>query len=209
MKIFFRRYIPILLFIILSSAIVLPVSAEDTEYQVIPVEQWTNYMCGNTFEISFPDVISTGSMFTNAGTIQATAEKDKTLLQIRIQLRNMTSSIFSGITTESFKLTGYVRDRSISYYPEIILNTDYFGSGNYYAWDQLPPLRLADILLIFRVNPILINWELTFDPEFTGSPSYQLGRITYEPSKTEPCSGLFQFPVMRNLETNVLTTYER
>ena len=184
-------------------------AAGNTDLPVIDVEQRVSYMCGDTFELTFPDLLSAGSMFTNASMIQATAKKDETLLQVRIQIRNMTSSFFHGIDEQSFRLTGYVRDRSLSYTPEIILNTDYFGRGNYFNWDQLPPLRQADILLVFRVNPILINWELAFEPQLTAEVNYEFERVTYKPMKADPCAGLFRFSAVRNLETGVLTTFER
>jgi hypothetical protein len=199
-----------LFLLVLLFAVICPLTAAaDDELQVIPVEQRAYYMCGDTFELSFPDVLSTGHMFTNAAYIQASADADELLLQVRIQIRNMTHGVFPGIDSNSFKLTGYVRDRSISYYPETIINTDYFGQGNYFSWDQLPPLRIADILLIFRVNPILINWELAFVPKINGELIYEFEGITYFPAKTDPCSGLFQFPAVRNLENNALTTFER
>lgn len=211
-----NRALPLILVLILLAAAVMSAAGEDeTEPElvlpVIPVDQHLYYMCGDVFEMAFPDVISTGSMFTNAGYVQAEAAKDESLLQVRVQLRNMTEGMFHGISIDSFKLTGYVRDRSLTYTPELILNTDYFGSGNYFAWDQLPPLRVADILLVFRVNPILINWELSFVPKYTGEQTYEFGRIVYEPEDREPdpCYGLFQFPVLRNLETGALTVYER
>lgn len=203
----FMRILP--LFVFLMTAITHPASAADSDLQIIQVDQKAHYMCGDTFELSFPDVLSTGHMFTNSGQIQASADADELLLQVRIQIRNMTSGIFHGITAESFKLTGYVRDRSISYYPETIINTDYFGQGNYYNWDQLPPLRIADILLIFHVNPILINWELSFEPKLTSDPTYEFENVSYKQAYAAPCSGLFQFSAVRNLENNVLTTFER
>ena len=175
----------------------------------VPVEQNVYYMCGDTFEICFPDVIATGDMFTNAGSVQATTNMGEALLQVRVHLRNMTTSVFHGIAEDSFKLTGYVRDRSLTYTPEIILNTDYFGAGNYFSWDQLPPLRAGDILLVFRVNPILINWELSFDPVFLGEPDYQLETVVYPRGSEESCSAVFQFPVVRDLITGELMTFQR
>ncbi len=197
------------LFVFLMTAVIFPSAAADSDLQIIPVDQKAHYMCGDTFELSFPDVLSTGHMFTNSGQVQANADADELLLQVRIRMRNMTSGMFHGISTESFKLTGYVRDRSISYYPETIINTDYFGQGNYYNWDSLPPLRIADILLIYRVNPILINWELAFEPKMTGDPTYDFEGVTYKQAYAAPCSGLFQFSAVRNLENNALTTFER
>ena len=181
------------------------VSAED----VVLVDQNTYYMCGDSFEICFPSVISFGNWITSAGRIQATANHGEQLIQVRIQMRNMTTSVLNGMSKESFKLTGYVRDRSVTYLPEIIMNTDYFGAGNYFSWDQLPPLRLGDILLIFRVNPILINWELTFEPVFMGEGNYQLDNVTYPTRETDSCKAIFQFPAILDTATGELTKYIR
>lgn len=203
------RYMFAMYFLPLLFVCVFPAAADDSGLQIIPVDQRAHYMCGDTFELAFPDVLSTGHMFTNASQIQASADVDELLLQVRIQIRNMTSGVLNGIPTNCFKLTGYVRDRSISYYPETIINTDYFGQGNYYNWDQLPPLRIADILLIYRVNPILINWELAFTPNLSGELAHEFEGVTYTPAYAAPCSGLFRFSAVRNLENNKLTTFER
>ena len=166
-------------------------------------------MCGDTFEICFPSTISCGNMFTNASQIQAIANSGEVLIQVRIQLRNMTTSVFHGISKDSFKLRGYVRDRSVTYLPEIILNTDYFGAGNYFTWDQLPPLRMGDILLVYRVNPILINWELIFDPIVTGEVTYQLENVTYPIKSAESCNVIFQFPSIIDMITGEQTRFDR
>ena len=196
-----------LFFLIFLSA--LPAAGEDDELPVILVDHRLNYMCGDTFELTFPDVPSSGSMFTNAGQIQATADKDKTLLQVRVRIRNMTTSVFHGIDENSFTLTGYVRDRSINYKPMIFLNTDYFSQGNYYNWDSLPPLRVADVLLVFRVNPILINWELSFEPKYTMEPDFLLEHVTYNASYAAPCAGRFLFSSSKNLETGAVMNFVR
>lgn len=205
----YREKLSLLIVILLLFCCISSAAADDSELPVITVDHTTSYMCGDIFEITFPDQISTGNMFTNASYVQASAAVDEKLLQVRVHMQNMTSSVFHGISSNSFELTGYVRDRSVTYLPEVIINTDYFGAGNYYAWDQLPPLRIADILLIFRVNPILINWELKFDPHFTGEPDHQLGQVTYTPHEAEPCAGIFQFSAVRNLENGTLTRFTR
>ncbi|MBR6088657.1 MAG: hypothetical protein IKP86_01900 [Anaerolineaceae bacterium] len=198
------------LFFILSALILLTAfSVAASGNSTVLVTERQGYICGDMFEISFPEVIATSSMISNASQVHAEAAKDERLLQVRIKLRNLTSSVFYGISPNSFTLTGYVRNRSLSYDPELILNTDYFGSGNYYSWDRLPPLRMADILLIFRVNPILINWELSFEPQLTGEPSYVLDTVQYEPAAYEPCSATFQFPAVKKLETGEITRFNR
>lgn len=194
---------------VLLFAILLSVSAAAAEETTITVIQYENYMCGDQFEISFPEVIVTSSMVSNASRVHANAEKDERMLQVRMKIRNMTSEVLCGMSKESFQLIGHVRDRSITYYPEVINNTDYFGSGNYYTYDNLPPLRMIDILLIYRVNPILINWELRFAPQVGGGSNYTLKTVSYEPMDWEPCQGLFQFPLIRTGETGELTRFVR
>ena len=190
-------------------AVLLSVSAAAADEPTVIVTQYENYMCGDQFEISFPEVIVTSSQVSNASRVHANAEKDERLLSVRIKLRNMTSDILRGMSKESFQLIGHVRDRSISYVPEVITHTDYFGSGNYYTYDNIPPLRMVDIMLIYRVNPILINWELRFSPQVGGDSNYTLKTVSYEPMDWEPCEGLFQFPLMRTGETGDLTRFVR
>ncbi|MBQ6519694.1 MAG: hypothetical protein IJI14_13310 [Anaerolineaceae bacterium] len=175
----------------------------------ILVQQYEKYMCGDQFELEFPDVLSTSSMVSNASRVHAEAKTGERLLQVRIRIRNMTTEFFTGMSSESFKLTGYVRDRSLSYFPEIILNTDYFGSGNYYSYDKLPPLRMADVLLIYRVSSTLINWELSFTPLLSSGQTYVLDSVSYEPMEWTPCEGTFLFPAVRTLETGDLTRFIR
>ena len=195
------------LILILFAALLLvsAASAEDT----VVVIQYENYMCGDQFEISFPEVIVTSSQVSNASRIHANAGKEERLLQVRIRLRNMTSEIFRGMSKDSFQLIGHVRDRSITYYPEVVTQTDFFGSGNYYIYDNMPPLRMIDIMLIYRVNPILINWELLFEPQVVDDSSHVLKTVSYEPMDWEPCRGLFQFPLLRNGETGDMTRFVR
>ena len=175
----------------------------------ILVTQYEKYMCGDQFELEFPDVIATSSMFSNTSRVHAKADHDERLLQVRVKLRNMTTETFAGMNKDSCKLIGHIRDRSLSYTPELINNTDYFGSGNYYSWDKIPPLRMIDVLLVFRVKPTLINWELSFDPQVNSGQIYTLDTVTYDPMDWEPCQALFQFPLIRTLETGELTRFVR
>lgn len=176
----------------------------------IPVDHRTYYMCGDIFELAFPDIPGTSSMISNTSQVHATAGPDERMLQIRIQMRNMTHSVIMGLTKNCFKLTGYVRDRSITYTPELITFTDYYGSGNYYNWDSLPPMRMADILLVFRVKPVLINWELSIDTSAASFSNYSMENVTYEPAEPgEFCRGLFQFSSLQTLETGVITVFKR
>ena len=190
----------------LIMTVFLPVLADDG----VLVDYKARYVCGDTFELSLPEPPATSSQVTNAGTIQAEANSDDTLMQVRVRMRNLTHAVLKGMGKDSFQLTGYVRDRSLSYTPEVIIHTDYFSAANFYTWDQLPPLRMADVLLIFRVNPVLINWELLIDLDADTNVSYEMANVSYQPkSGLRPCKALFQFDRIQNLETKKITYYER
>ena len=186
------------------------------------VKHGESYMCGDTFEVIFPDQPSTTSMvsrdpfkYINAVYVHAEAGKNDRLLQIRVKIRNLTPTIYKGLNPESFQLTGYVRDRSLTYTPEIMEPYDYgsYETYGYYAsdhnsWSYLPPLRMDDILLVFRVNPILINWELRVNPQASYGTSYEYGNAVYEPiEEQESCNAVFQFESIRDSETGQVTTY--
>lgn len=177
----------------------------------IVVDHRMYYMCGDIYELSFPDVPGTSSMVSNTTQVHATAGQDERLLQIRVQMRNMTHSAIQGLNKDCFTLKGYVRDRSITYKPEVITFTDYFGSGNYYNWDNLPPMRMADILLIFRVKPVLVNWELSIDTSSAVFTNFALDNVSYIPDENpgELCFGTFQFTSQQTLETGMITIFRR
>ena len=186
------------------------------------VKHGESYMCGDTFEVIFPDQLSTTSMvsrdmYRDYGypVVHAEAGKNERLLQVRIKIRNLTPTIFKGLDPESFQLTGYVRDRSLTYTPEIMEPYDYgnyeaylYYSPDYNSWSYLPPLRMDDILLVYRVNPILVNWELRVNPQATYGTSYEYGNAVYEPIEgLESCDAVFQFESIRNSETGEITKY--
>ena len=62
---------------------------------------------------------------------------------------------------------------------------------------------------MYRVNPILINWELHFKPEASGKPALEYDGVTYEPMELQPCEGIFRFASIRNAETGEITYYNR
>lgn len=178
------------------------------------VDHRETYMCGDSFEITIPDQPSTTSQVTRASSIQAEAGPDERLLQIRVTIRNLTSSVYNGLSLDSFQLTGYVRDRSLSYTPEIIQSYDYtYGSsGSSFSSPSglvLPPLRMEDILLVYRVNPILVNWELHIRPEPMNGLSDGYGSADYPEMDPDPCDGVFQFFSIRNAETGEIIKYLR
>lgn len=178
---------------------------------LIPVDHKTYYMCGDIYELAFPDIPGTSSMISNTSQVHATAGPDERLLQIRIQMRNMTHSTIQGLNKDCFTLTGYVRDRSMAYKPELIIFTDYFGAGNYYNWDNLPPMRMADILIVFRVKPVLVNWELSIDTSSAVFTPFSTDNVSYVPKEEngEFCYGTFQFASQQTLETGVITNFKR
>ena len=172
------------------------------------------YMCGDSFEITIPDQPATTSQVTRASSVQAEAGPDERLLTVRVMIRNLTSSVFTGIAPESFLLTGYVRDRSLSYTPEVMQSYDYtYGSSgsSYTSADRfmLPPLRMEDILLVYRVNPILINWELHIQPQAASELTLSYGGAEYPEMDPDPCDGIFQFYSIRNAETGEIIKYLR
>lgn len=186
------------------------------------VKHGESYMCGDTFEIIFPDQPSTTSIVTrdpfkilNVIYVHAEAGKNERLLQIRIKIRNLTPTIYKGLRPESFQLTGYVRDRSLTYTPEIMEPYDYgdyetyaLYSNDHSSWSYLPPLRMDDILLVYRINPVLVNWELRVTPQSTSGTSYEYGNAVYKPiDGLEECNAIFQFGSIRNSETGAVTTY--
>lgn len=189
----------------------------------VVVKHGESYMCGDSFEVIFPDQPSTTSMvsrdpykYINAVYVHAEAGKRDRLLQVRIKLRNLTPTLYKGLSPKSFQLTGYVRDRKLTYTPEIMEPYDYGSyeaytvfSPDHNSWSYLPPLRMDDILLVFRVNPILVKWELRVAPEATNGTSYEYGNAYYEPIDLEPCDAVFQFTSIRNAETGAVTTYTR
>ena len=212
-----RIKITFIFVVLLTFIIVLSAQAD------VVVKHGESYMCGDSFEVIFPDQPSTTSMvsrdpykYINAVYVHAEAGKRDRLLQIRIKLRNLTPTLFKGLNPKSFQLTGYIRDRELTYTPEIMEPYDYgnyeaytYYSPDHNSWSYLPPLRMDDILLVFRVNPILVNWELRVVPQATYGTSYEYGNAYYEPIELDPCDAVFQFTSIRNAETGVITTYTR
>lgn len=150
------------------------------------------YTCENQYEItvvSRPVIVNflnrdTGKdtfKVINGQTIQlnpvfdsARRDDSGTLFQMRIKFRNLTYKSMPGLSKSSFILSGYVRDRKISYKPILVQRYDwpeYSWSYERYwnienpSWMTLDPLRELDILVIFQVHPFLYNWELTVLPQ--------------------------------------------
>ncbi len=198
-------FVFILIFLITAAA------AADSE---VLLNHAVSYMCGDTFEISIPDRPSTTSMISRSGSVQAEAGVGERLLLVHVIFRNLTPTVFNGLTVNSFTLKGYVRDRSLTYTPIIFQSYDYtYGSSGSTVTSAgsltLPPLRQENILLVFQVNPILINWELYFRPDSAKDPEYTFENATYEPMDQQPCEGVFLFTSILNAETGEITKYIR
>ena len=209
-----RKY---LILVVLASVFVLflPASAK----QAVSAVYGETYFCGDSFEI----VIRGEPFFTSAVTrspgsklIHAQAGPDDILLEIRIQIRNLTPMVYNGLSPESFKLVGYVRGRPISYTPEIMEPYDYGGKGSYVMYDKnyyrtavFAPLRKIDMILVYRLNPILRDLELHINPQSTKDISYEYLDAVYEEKDLEPCDGIFMFTTIRTLETGEITKYYR
>ncbi|GAP39683.1 hypothetical protein [Flexilinea flocculi] len=207
-----------ILVLLALNLIAIPVFAENDSVTVKPGE---NYLCGSSFEISFPFEPSTVSMISrdlykifNLTEIHAKAEKGERLLQIRLQIRNLTPTIYKGLDPKSFQLAGYVRDRTLTYIPEIMEPYDFgdyetyvWYSPDHNEWSYLPPLRIEDILLVYRVNPILVNWEIHIAPRAKLGTSYDYGSAIYEPIELDPCDKVFRFTSIKNAETGEITKY--
>ena len=74
---------------------------------------------------------------------------------------------------------------------------------------MLPPLRMEDILLVYRVNPILINWELHIQPQAASELTLSYGGAEYPEMDPDPCDGIFRFYSIRNAETGEIIKYLR
>ena len=172
------------------------------------------YMCGDSFEVTFPDEPSTTSMISRSGSVHAKSDPETRLLLVRVVIRNLTPEVINGLAADSFKLTGYVRDRSLSYTPIVMESYDYTYGTNGSSHSSadgfvIPPLREEDILLVFKVNPILLNWELLVEPRSAKEVSGTYGTAVYPTMELDPCKGLFQFFSIRNAETGEITKYVR
>lgn len=190
------------------------------EYETL-VSHGERYICGDSFEVIFPDEPYLTHMISRqppkkAAKVHITAGKEDILLAVRIQLRNLTPETFMGLKASSFKLIGYVRNQPHQYTPEVMEPYDYGGidsyksySKTYFKKEPLAPLRKADILLVFRVNPILRDWELLVEPKSREDPLTSYLDADYEPMELEKCKAVFQFVRLINSETGEITKYYR
>ncbi len=202
-------------FLLLAVCSLQPVSAE----QEVRVYYNETYYCGDSLEVIIPDEPVTTTMITrNPGSkvVQAKADKDTILFEVRIKVRNMSNLVYNGISPESFKLVGYIRGKALTYLPEIMEPYDNGPKEHYNLYDKMyyksyvfAPLRKIDMILVYRINPIVRDLELHIDPQGTdGTEDHYLDGVWGE-MDLEPCDGIFQFITIHDAETNERTKFYR
>ncbi|MBR6090545.1 MAG: hypothetical protein IKP86_11465 [Anaerolineaceae bacterium] len=177
------------------------------------------YYCGDTLEVRFPDeLLVTKQITRNPGSkvVQAQADRDTVLLEIHVQLRNMSDVVYKGLSPDSFKLVGYIREKPLTYLPEIMEPFDYGSKEYYILYDKLyykdylfAPLRKIDMILVYRINPIIRDLELHVKPRGNDGTQDQYLDAVYSKMDLEQCDGVFQFGSVRDAETFELTRYYR
>ena len=177
------------------------------------------YYCGDSLEVIFPDEPVTMTMVTrNPGSkvVQAKADKDTILLEIRIKVRNLSDKVYNGLSPESFKLVGYIRGKPLTYLPEIMEPYDYGSKEHYNLYDKMyyknytfAPLRKIDMVLVYRINPIVRDLELHINPKGTDGTDDRYLDAEYREMDLEPCDGVFQFLTIHDAETGEQTGFYR
>ena len=202
-------------FLLLAACCLLPASAE----QEVHVYYNETYYCGDSLEVIFPDEPVTTTMITrNPGSkvVQAKADRDTILFAVRVKVRNMSNLVYNGISPESFKLVGYIRGKALTYLPEIMEPFDYGPKGAYRMYDKMyyrdtvyPPLRKIDMILVYRIDPIVRDFEIRLNPQGTkGTQDYYLD-AQYHEMDLQPCDAVLQITTVRNIETGEITKYYR
>ena len=202
-------------FLLLAVCSLQPVAAE----QEVHVYYNETYYCGDSLEVIIPDEPVTTTMVTrNPGSkvVQAKADKDTILFEVRIKVRNMSNLVYNGISPESFKLVGYIRGKALTYLPEIMEPYDNGPKEHYNLYDKMyyksyvfAPLRKIDMILVYRINPIVRDLELHIDPQGTdGTEDHYLDAV-WGNMDLEPCDGIFQFITIHDAETNERTKFYR
>lgn len=209
-----RKY-QFLLIPIIVLLVFIPVHAD----QAVSPFYGEKYICGDSFEIIFPDEpVFTSAIVRNPGgkVIQARAGKYDILLEIRLQIRNLSPIVYEGLAPDSLQLVGYVRGRPVTYVPEIMEPYDYGGRGSYTMYDKMyykdrvfPPLRKYDMILVYRVNPILRDFELHINPRSTSETADHYLDAQYHDMDLEPCDGIFMLTTVKNIETGEIIKYYR
>ncbi|MBQ6504593.1 MAG: hypothetical protein IJI57_11845 [Flexilinea sp.] len=177
------------------------------------------YYCGDSLEVIFPDEPVTMSLVTrNPGSkvIQAKPDDDTVLFEVRVKVRNLSNVVYKGLSPESFKLVGYIRGKALTYLPEIMEPYDYGPKEHYTLYDKMyyktyefAPLRKIDMILVYRINPIVRDLEMHINPKGTdGTDDHYLDAV-WDEMDLEPCDGVFQFITIHDAETNERTKFYR
>lgn len=203
------------LFLLLAAGSLRPVCAE-REVHVLNNE---TYYCGDSFEVIFPDEPVTISLVTrNPGSkvVQAKPDRDTILLEVRVKLRNLSNLVYNGLSPESFKLVGYIRGKPLTYLPEIMEPYDYGPKESYTLYDKmyykdyvLAPLRKIDMILVYRINPIVLDLEIHMNPKGTDGTDSRYLDGEWGEMDLEPCDGVFQFLTIHDAETGEQTSFYR
>ena len=213
------REFQLLFLVLILSIICLSIFGSAAADQAISPVYGETYLCGDSFEIRILDEpVFTTAIVRNPGgkILQARAGQYDILLEIHMEIRNLTPVVYQGLNPDSLKLVGYVRGRPVTYVPEIMEPYDYGGRGSYTLYDKMyyrdrvfPPLRKYNMLLVYRVNPILRDFEIHINPTATKETSDSYLDAQYHEMDLEPCDGIFMLTTVRNIETDEITKYYR
>lgn len=210
------RRVLILCVLFLLTVLSLPAGAKEA----IQVVYGETYLCGDSFEV----IMRGEPVFTTALTrspggskvLQIKAGKDDILLEVRLQIRNLTPIVYDGIAPESFTLVGYVRGKPFSYLPEIMMPFDYGSKKAYRMYDKMyyrdqpyPPLRNIDMILVYRIDPIVRDFEIHLNPTGNKGTSMTYLDAEYHEMDLNPCDARLQITTVRNIETGEITKYYR
>ena len=210
------RRILILCVMFALAALVLPAAARE-KIQVVYGE---TYLCGDSIEV----VMRGEPVFTTAITrspggskvLQIHEGKYDTLLEVRLEMRNLSPIVYQGIAPETFTLVGYVRGRPVTYLPEMMTPFDYGPKGGYRMYDKMyyrdqpyPPLRKIDMILAYRIDPIVRDFEIHLNPKGTKGETDVYLDAQYHEMDLAPCDAYLQITTVRNIETGEITKYYR
>ena len=188
--------------------------------QAVEIYYGETYYCGDSLEVIIQDEPQTTSMIArNPGKnkiAQLTAGKNQTILEVHMKVRNTSNIVYNGLSPESFKLVGYVRNHPITYLPEIMEPFDYGPKEHYRMYDKMyykdqpfAPLRKIDMILAYRINPIVRDLEIHINPKGTDGEVQTYLNGTWGEMDLEPCDGIFQIVTIRDAETNEITKFYR
>ena len=135
---------------------------------------------------------------------------------MRLQIRNLTPILYDGLAPESFTLVGYVRGRPVSYLPEMMTPFDYGPKRGYRMYDKMyyknepyAPLRNIDMILVYRIDPIVRDFEIHLNPQGAKGTATAYLDAEYPEMDLRPCDGILQITTVRNIDTGEITKYYR